>query len=114
MLSKEETDDWVVGSYNQHSTYFGVMNHHFYPSHTVLVHSLRRKPHLWMGLMAGQLLVEPCQETLDKPKDLMVKVVQYCSSSFVSHTPSLGIWDYLPGDLQKFIYSFFHGQGKQD
>lgn len=96
MLNGEETDEWVFGSYNQHSAYFWVMNHHFYPNHTVLVYSLRRKPRFWMGLVAGQqtlLLVEPCQETaLDKPENLTDEggCVQYCSPSLARHTPSSG------------------------
>lgn len=98
MLNGEETDDWVFGSYNQHGTYFWVMNHHFYPSHTVLVHSLHRKPVLCKGLMAGQwapLLVESCRETaLERSEDLMAKgcCAQYCFTIICQ--PHIKLWEY--------------------
>lgn len=110
MLNGEETDDWVFGSYNQHSTYFWVMNHCFYPSHTVLVHSLHRKPLLCKGLMAGQwtpLLAESWQETALESSDLTAKgcCVQYCSLSFASHTPSSGNVGLLARRSLKSVYS---------
>lgn len=129
MLNQEKTDDWVFGSYSQHSTYFWMMSHYFDPRHVVLVHWLQIKCLLWMGLVAGQrrqLSVDPCQTSLDKPEDLTNLISHRWPCAIllsIIYQPHTELWECRTTCLEvskvclwtiRNVFSFAEGENKID